>query len=88
LIIRRIPNLGNHVIVDVYLDGQPFTSVVYGQTYEGSLPAGKHVLSVLATPSPKYPTKTNVLLNARSGETYTFTARGDQTGSLTLQPIE
>src|SRR5205085_9059526 len=55
LIIRRIPNLGNNVVVDVYLDGKPFAAIGYGHTFKGSLPAGKHVLSVLATPRPRWP---------------------------------
>src|ERR1700736_6480840 len=72
LIIKRIPNLGNSVIVSVYLDGKPFASVGYGHTFEGSLPPGKHVLSVRATPNPKYVTKRKITLDAKSGQTYAF----------------
>ena len=84
LIIRRIPNLGNDVIVDVYVDGAPFAAIGYGHTYEGILPPGRHVLSVLATPRPKWPTPTQIIVNVRSGQTYAFTAMGDGSGSLTL----
>jgi hypothetical protein len=85
LIIRRIPTLGNNVIVDLYLDGAPFAAIGYGHTYDGILPPGHHVLSVLATPSPKWPTPSRIILNVRSGETYSFTAMGDSSGSLTLR---
>jgi hypothetical protein len=84
LIIRRIPTLGNNVFVDLYLDGAPFASIGWGHTYDGTLPPGRHVLSVLATPSPKWLTRSHIVLNVRSGETYTFTAMGDGSGSLTL----
>lgn len=84
LIVRRIPNLGNNVIVDIYLDGAPFAAIGYGHTYDGILPSGRHVLSVLAGPSPKWPTPSQIKLNVRSGQIYTFTAVGDGSGSLTL----
>ena len=86
LIIKRTPDLGNNVIVTVRLDGKPFASVGYGHTFEGSLPSGKHVLSVRATPSPKYVTKRKITLNVQSGQTYTFIAKDDGTGTLTLEP--
>jgi hypothetical protein len=86
LIIKRTPNLGNNVIVTVHLDGKPFASVGYGHTFKGSLPPGKHVLSVRATPSPKYVTKRKITLNVQSGQTYVFIAKDDGTGSLTLEP--
>jgi hypothetical protein len=84
LIIRRIPTLGNNVIVDLYLDGAPFAAIGYGHTYDGILPPGRHVLSVLAGPNPKWPTPTQIVVNVRSGQTYTFIAVGDGSGSLTL----
>jgi hypothetical protein len=84
LIIRRIPTLGNDVIVDLHVDGAPFASIGYGHTYEGVLSPGRHVLSVLATPSPKWLIRSRIIVNVRSGQTYTFTAMGDRTGSLTL----
>jgi hypothetical protein len=85
LIIKRTPDLGNNVIVSVYLDGKPFASVGYGHTFKGSLPPGKHVLSVRATPSPKFLTKRKITLNAQSAQSYTFIAKDDGTGSLTLE---
>jgi hypothetical protein len=86
LIIRRPPDLGNNVIVDVYLDGKRFAAIGYGHTFKGSLPPGKHVLSVRATPSPKYLTKRKITLDAKSGQTYAFIAKDDGTGTLTLEP--
>jgi hypothetical protein len=85
LIIRRIPNLGNNVIVDLYVDGVPFAAIGYGHTYEGFLPPGRHVLSVLPTPNPKWSTQPQMILDVRSGQTYSFTAVGDSSGDLFLE---
>lgn len=85
LIIHRLPNLGNNVIVDVSLDGAPFASVIYGQTFDGSLPAGHHVLSILATPRPTYVTPTTVALDVQSGKTYSFIAESNNSGNLILR---
>jgi hypothetical protein len=84
LVIRRIPNLGNNVIVDLRIDGAPGGSIAYGHTYQTFLPPGRHVLSVLATPTPKWRARWHVILNAHSGRTYIFTAMGDHSGNLIL----
>jgi hypothetical protein len=84
LIVRRIPNLGNYVIVDLYVDGVPVAAIGYGHTYEGFLRPGRHVLSVLPTPHPKWPTPTQMTLDARKGQTYSFTAMGDNSGHVIL----
>jgi hypothetical protein len=84
LIVRRIADLGNDVYVDLYVDGVAFATIGYGSTYEGLLPPGRHVLSVLPTPNPKWPTPWEMTLDVRSGQTYSFTAEGDS-GYLTLR---
>ena len=85
LIVRRIPNIGYNVIVDLYVDGVVVPPIGYGRTYEGFLPSGRHVLSVLPTPSPKWSTPWQMTLDVRKGQTYTFTAMGDGSGHLILQ---
>jgi len=85
LIVRRLADLGNYVWVDLYVDGVAVGSIGYGSSYEGLLAAGRHVLSVLPTPNPKWPTPWEMTLDVRSGQTYTFTAEGDS-GYLTLRP--
>jgi hypothetical protein len=83
LIIQRIPNLGNSVYVDLYIDGAPVATIGYGTSYEGLLPPGRHLLSVLPTPSPKWLTRREMTLDVRSGQTYSFTADG-YSGNLIL----
>lgn len=84
LIIRRNPNLGANVIVRLWIDGQEARSIGYGHTYEGSLAPGHHVLAVLASPNPRWPTPWQLPVDARSGQTYGFTAVTDGSGNLIL----
>jgi hypothetical protein len=85
LVIYRIADLGNDVAVNLWLDGTPFGVVLYGQTYVGFLPHGRHVLSVTVSPNPKWPGfETKIALNVRDGQTYSFTAEGDS-GNLILE---
>src|SRR5216684_2470257 len=74
LIVRRDPGLGNYVIAHLRVDGVLVATIGYGRTYEGLLPPGRHVLSLLATPNPKWPTPSAMILDVRSGQTYSFTA--------------
>ena len=85
LIIRRLPGLGNYVYVGLYVDGVWAAAIGYGRTYEGFLPPGRHVLSLLPTPSPKWPAPWEMILDVRSGEIYSFTAQG-YSGHLILEP--
>jgi hypothetical protein len=84
LIIERIANLGNFVYVDLYIDGAPAAAIGYGSSYEGLLPPGRHLLSVLATPDPRWPTPWEITVDVRSGQTYRFTAEGGYSGDLIL----
>jgi hypothetical protein len=84
LIVRRDPGLGNFVWVQLSADGVLIANIGYGRTYEGFLPAGRHVLSLLPTPNPKWRTPWQMILNMRSGQTYRFTAMGTS-GHLILR---
>ena len=84
LVIRRMPNLGFNVIVQLWIDGEPATPIGYGHTYEGFLAPGHHVLAVLASPNPRSPIPWQLPLDARSGQTYGFTAVTDGSGNLIL----
>ena len=84
LIIRRNPNLGFNVIVQLWIDGQSAGSIGYGHTYKGLVAPGHHVLAVLASPNPRSPIPWQLPLNVRSGETYGFTAVTDGSGTLIL----
>ena len=84
LIVRRDPGLGNYVIAHLRVDGVLVATIGYGRSYEGFLPPGRHVLSTLPTPNPKWPTPSAMILDVRSGQTYSFTALGNS-GHLILE---
>jgi hypothetical protein len=87
LIVCRDPALGNFLIAHLDVDGVPVATIPYGRTYEGFLSPGQHVLSLLPTPNPAWRSPPAMVLNVRSGQTYTFTAIGDS-GYLILLPPE
>jgi hypothetical protein len=84
--INRIADLGNFVIIRLWIDGMPAASIAYGHTYEGLLPPGRHVLTVLAGPNPRWWIPSQLILDARSGQNYNFIAMGDGSGRLILTP--
>jgi hypothetical protein len=83
LVIRRMPNLGVNVVVQLWIDGQQTATLGYGHTYHGTLTPGRHVLAVLATRS-RSPIPWEMPLNVQSGQTYIFTATGGPSGNLVL----
>ena len=83
LVIRRMPNLGVNVIVQLLIDGQQTATLGYGHTYHGVLTPGRHVLAVRATRSSS-PIPWEMPLNVQSGQTYIFTATGGPSGNLVL----
>ena len=83
LVIRRMPNLGVNVIVQLWIDGQQTATLGYGHTYHGLLTPGRHVLAVRATRSSS-PIPWEMPLNVQSGQTYIFTATGGPSGNLVL----
>jgi len=84
LIIRRMPNLGFNVIVQLWIDARQTATLGYGHTYHGVLTPGRHVLAALATPRSRSPIPWQMPLNVQSGQTYVFTATGGPSGNLVL----
>jgi hypothetical protein len=79
LIVDRAANFGTLDSIDLFVDGTEVAVIGYNESYDGLLPAGKHVLSVStnAETLPEGPPK-QVEINVEPGETYTFTVvRGD-----------
>ncbi len=85
-VVYRIPTIGKFVIVQIYVDDVMVGSVGYGGTYQGVLKPGHHVVSALATPRPRSHARPPTSVDVRSGQTYGFTAMGNNQGSLTLVP--
>ena len=88
LIVYRIPTMGKFVFVQLYVDNVVVDAIAYGGTYEGFLKPGRHVLSLLATPSPKWWERPPTIVHVRSGQTYRITAKGNGKGNLILDPLD
>lgn len=74
LIIRRSPNMGAGLFLDVSVDGANVATLPMGQSYRGTLSPGKHVISVLLTPNQLNLPRTNKTLTVVKGQTYMLTA--------------
>ena len=74
LIIRRAPNMGSGLFLDVKIDGTRVGALSMGETYRGSLSPGQHVISVILRPNQLNLPPTKKTLTAVKGQTYTLTA--------------
>ena len=75
LIIWRTPALGNDVFVALTIDGREEASIGWGHHYDKLLPAGRHTISVQATPRPVYRDPWTMTLDVTPGQIYNFTAK-------------
>src|SRR5262245_43863474 len=77
LVIKRAANLGEVAILSV--DGAKVSEIRMGDTYNGSLSPGKHVIAVLLEPNQLNLAPTKKTLTAEKGKTYTYTVawKGD-----------
>jgi hypothetical protein len=71
--------------LNLKIDGRTAANIVQGRRYDHFVPAGRHVLTVLAVPNDYfYPMST--VLNVRPGQTYVFTAKWQDTDRVVLVP--
>ena len=75
LIVNRSADFGLNESVNLFVDGTKVATLGYNSSYQGELPTGKHVLSISTDPGT-YPNgePTRIAINAKPGETYSFTA--------------
>jgi hypothetical protein len=50
LIIKRAVNFGNHANLTLYIDGRQTAVVRYGRSFETTLPAGLHLITMRQAP--------------------------------------
>jgi hypothetical protein len=74
LTIRRAPKFGSRMALNVSVDGAQVALLGQGQSYNGALSAGKHVISVNVTPSRARGGTATKRVAVEAGQTYTFTA--------------
>jgi len=81
----RAPNFGGNLALNLKIDGRTAANIVQGRRYDDFVPAGRHMLTVSATPNLRnQPTST--VLNVQDGQTYVFTAIRQNTDSVVLVP--
>ena len=74
LVIRRAPNMGTGLFLDIKIDGAKVGALSMGETYRGSLSPGKHLVSVILRPNQLNLPPTKKTLNVVKGQTYNLTA--------------
>jgi len=74
LVIRRAPNMGTGLFLDVTIDGARVGALSMGETYRGPLSPGQHVISVILRPNQLNLRPTKKTLTAVKGHTYDLTA--------------
>ena len=75
LIVNRSVDFGVNESVNLLIDGAKVATLGHNSSYQGEPATGKHVLSISTDPKTYRGGKpTSVAINARPGETYSFTA--------------
>ena len=74
LIVHRIANFGEDLVLTLSVDGAHLADVGDGATYDGYLPPGRHVLTPMAAPGGDDQTPTPLTLTVEEGQTYSYTA--------------
>jgi len=78
LTIFREADYGFQNGLSIYLDGVPITTLARGEGYRAIVHPGRHLLTVMNTPSPYGKTKfTNRTIDLAPGQNYAFTAIWD-----------
>lgn len=74
VIVQRTANFGTELFVNLSIDGREVANIGRSQRYNGFVPAGHHILAVLAVPNENYQPPTLIWLTVQPGRTYVFTA--------------
>ena len=74
LTVRRAAKFGSRMALHVSIDGAQVALLGQGQSYNGTLSAGEHVISVDVTPSQARGGTATKRLMVEAGQTYSFTA--------------
>jgi hypothetical protein len=73
-IIRRAPKFGSRVTLNISVDGAHVASLREGQSYNGTLSLGKHLISVNVTPGRGRGGTATKSFMVEAGQTYRLTA--------------
>ncbi len=75
LVIKRAANFGNQSSFNLYIDGVRVTTLSYGGTYRGVVPAGRHLITIKQVPhlNDAYPYHQQYI-DLAAGRTSAYTA--------------
>jgi hypothetical protein len=74
LLVYRAAKFGDRLNLVLSVDGKNVASLTKGQTYDGYLPAGQHVLVARATPSGTGVREGRQTVTIQAGHSYAYTA--------------
>ena len=85
LIVQRSPDFGSNLVIRLSIDGERVANIPRDHRYDGFVPAGPHVLTLLALPNSPFrrPGSTRVII--QPGRTHLLTAGWDA-DRLVLRP--
>ena len=72
--IARTAEFGGQLTLGVAIDGAQVATLVEGRSYNGTLSAGQHVLTLSVDPNTGGIPPTTKRLTVQKGQTYSFTA--------------
>jgi hypothetical protein len=87
LIVQRSANFGTNLVVRLVVDGKRVADIPRNQHYGGLLPPGRHTIVVLSLPNIEFRRPTSIVLTAKPGKVYIFTAAWDS-DRLVLRPSD
>jgi hypothetical protein len=74
LIVQRTANFGTNLVIRLSIDGRHIADIPQAQHYGGFLSPGRHVISALSLPNTESRRPTSVMVIARPGQLYIYTA--------------
>ena len=83
-IVNRTDSVGSGIDITVLVDGNRVTTLLRGRRYKGTLPAGKHVISVMPEPNTSGQGANKAEVTVEKGHTYSFSAARDKSGKIVL----
>ena len=73
LIVNRVANFGERIALSLSVDGKEVAALGEGQSSNGNLAPGRHVISATVTPNLVASPVWKKEINVKSGQTYSFT---------------
>jgi len=77
VVVKRVPQFGWNLGFQLQIDGRSMGTIARGYDYDGWLPAGRHLLTVVTASYAGLTQPTSTILNVETGRTYVFTAMWD-----------